>query len=107
MLCIWIFEFVTKILKGNFLKVGEQNLHIFAHLSYFEGKLYGSWSRSILVKLDLVEAFSGQMAGFPFWKFCWGGDKIPPPLVLMGGGNMRRFLVRGKHNFTNLMAKNT
>ena len=45
--------------------------------------------------------------GFPFENF-GGGDKIPPHLgKAVGEGNMRRFPVGGKHNFTNLMGKNT
>ena len=46
--------------------------------------------------------------GYPFENF-GGGDKIPPPPLgqVGGGGNIRRFLLGGKHNFTNLMGKNT
>ena len=48
------------------------------------------------------------LQGFPFRKFGGEGQDSPPPLWQVGGGeNIRRFLVGGKRNFTNLMGKNT
>ena len=61
----------------------------------------------IFIDLPFLEEVVRQQ-GFPFENF-GGGDKIPPPHLgkSVGGENIRRFLVGGKHNFTNLMGKNT
>ena len=46
--------------------------------------------------------------GFPFEKFGGGGqDFPPPPLGQVGGGEYTPIFGGGKHNFTNLMGKNT
>ena len=50
-----------------------------------------------------------NVQGFPFENFGGGGARFPPPRLgkSVGGGNIRRFLAGGRHNFTNLMGKNT
>ena len=55
------------------------------------------------------------MAGFSFWKFWWGGQDPPPTHThthtlgqVSGGGTFTPIFGWGvKHNFTNLMGKNT